>query len=105
MTFKELFESGVGTCQRSNEFTKFGIELVENTKDEISEVVKEMDDRLNGTWKSNEEDDELQNRFWSIFPKKTILPYGHNSREIPLHGEIKSRIGAEFLRQYRNLLE
>ena len=93
MTFKEIFEAGAGKFFWSDEFTKLGIELVENTKDEILEAVMEMDDRLNGTWKSNEEDDELQNRFWSIFPKNNKL-----------HGEIKSRVGAAFLSQNKDLL-
>lgn len=94
MTFKEILESGAGKFLWTEEFTKHGIELVENTEDEILEAAKEMDDRLTGTWKCNEEDDELQKRFWSIFPQNPNL-----------RGEIKSRIGSKFLRQNRNLLD
>jgi hypothetical protein len=57
------------------------------------DVAVEMDERLKGTWQTNEEDEELQRLFWAIFPKSE------------LHGEILSRIGAGFLRQNRELLE
>jgi hypothetical protein len=52
-----------------------------------------MDSRLNGTWVNSPEDDELQKRFWSLF------------RSSQYHGTIVSRIGADFLRENRALLE
>ena len=51
-----------------------------------------MDDRLNGIWETNEEDEELQRRFRALFgPDKLKSP--------------SLRMGAEFLRQNRDLLE
>ena len=50
-----------------------------------------MDDRLKGTWATNEEDEVLQAQFWSLFPK----------------GLLKSpncRIGTKFLRENQDLL-
>jgi len=93
MTFREIFESGTGKFLRTQKFAKHGIELIENTPEEILDVTTEMDGRLKGAWGSTEEDEELQERFWDIFPKSE------------LHGEIYSRIGAEFLRQNQELLE
>jgi hypothetical protein len=52
-----------------------------------------MDERLNGTWQTTEEDETLQHRFWAPF------------RDSPLHGVIRARIGATFLRQHLALLE
>lgn len=101
MTLREIFESGAGIFLESQQFENMGIELIENTPEEIVAVVLEMQERLKGTWRTTDEDEELQKRFWDIFPKNRKSPY--NSR--PLHGIIRSRIGAEFLRQNKALLE
>ena len=53
----------------------------------------EMEDRLSGTWRASDEDEELQQRFWSLY------------RPSELNGVFLSRIGAEFLRQNRELLD
>ena len=52
-----------------------------------------MDERLKGTWQTTEEDEELQQRFWSLF------------KPSELNQVFLSRIGAEFLRQNRELLD
>lgn len=101
MTFREIFESGAGLFLDSQQFENMGIELIENSPEEIAAVVLEMESRLRGTWCTTDQDEELQKRFWDIFPKNGVSPY--NSQ--PLHGEIRSRIGTEFLRQNKALLE
>ena len=92
MTFHEIIKSGAGRFLRTQQFEAMGIELIENTPEEIAALAIEMDERLKGTWQTEKEDDELQQRFWSLFPKSE------------LHGVIKSRIGTEFLRAYLDLL-
>jgi hypothetical protein len=53
-----------------------------------------MYESLNGTLQTTDEDDELQQRFWAFFPKNEI------------HGKIvKIRIGADFLRNNKFLLD
>ncbi len=72
---------------------RYGIEFVENTSEEVTAVVLEMEERLQNTWQATEEDEELQRRFWAIVqPEK---PYA----------EVVTRIGCEFLRQNQKLLE
>ena len=93
MTFREIFDSGVGRLSLTQEFEEHGIELIENTPEEIAAVVVEMDERLKGTWQTTEEDEELQRRFWSMFPPSEW------------HGKILCRIGAGFLRENRDLLD
>ncbi len=83
----------VGRFINAGEYEQAGIEVVDNTQEEIAAVAVEMDERLNGTWLTTEEDEELQSRFWSLF------------KHSELHGVLLSRIGAEFLRQNRDLLE
>jgi putative glycosyltransferase (TIGR04372 family) len=92
MTFHEIFESGVGRYMYARQYEEDGIELIENTPEEIESLAIEMDERLKGTWHTTYEDEELQKRFWDVFPKSE------------LHGEIKSRIGSEFLRENRDML-
>ena len=92
MAFREIYESGAGRFLRTGQYEKLGIELIENTSDEILDVSMEMHQRLNSTWETTEEDEVLQKRFWDTFPKSE------------LHGEFLARIGADFLRENRELL-
>ena len=92
MTVEEIINSGAGRYLHTEKYENMGIELIENTPEEILDVVEEMDQRLKGTWQMTEEDEELQMRFWSYF----------NSSGSP--GVIRSRIGAKFLRQNKELL-
>jgi putative glycosyltransferase (TIGR04372 family) len=93
LRFREILESGIGRFLKSEEYERDGIEVIENTPEEILAAAVEMDERLKGTWETTEEDEELQRRFWSLFEGSE------------LHGEIVSHIGAEYLREYRELLD
>jgi len=96
MTFREIFESGAGLGMSSREDgLGIGVDVIESSPEEIAAVVLEMESRSKGTWQATEEDDELQRRFWAIFPKT-----GHQFA----HGEIRSHIGADFLRKHRDWL-
>lgn len=91
LTFRELGTLGVDRFRRTAEFESAGIELVGNTADEITALVLEMDDRLNGRWIATQEDEELQRRLWQQLRSSETKP--------------AVRMGAEFLRQHRALLD
>ena len=93
MTFREIFESGAAYFDHADQFEKSGIDLIESSPAEISAVILEMESRLDGTWRATEDDKILQSKFWICFPKSKF------------HGEFKSRVGAEFLRMNRKLLD
>lgn len=93
LTFREILNSGVGRFFRTEQYEQSGIEVVENDPAEIMAVAVEIDERLKEIWQTTEEDAELQRRFWSLF------------KPSELHGVIRSHIGADFLRQNRELLE
>lgn len=95
LKLREIFERGVNCFVRTEQYEEAGIEPVENTAEEITALAVEMDERLKGTWQTTQEDEELQKRFWSLFK-----PSFQGA-----HGVIKSRIGADFLRRNRELLE
>ena len=92
MKVREMLESGAGRFDSYKQYEKNGIELISNTPQEIRDVVDEMEKRLNGTWQDNEDDDELQRRFWTYF------------KSSDRHGIVRSRIGAKFLRTNKDLL-
>lgn len=87
LRFQEILESGAGLFLATQEYMENGIEVVENTPEEILAAAVEMEERLNGSWKGTTGDEDLQKKFWSLF------------RGNRLHGFIASRVGAEFLRQ------
>ena len=69
------------------------IEIIKNTAEEITEVVLEMNQRLDGTWIETDEDVELQNRFKKL---REVVPKWQVQEAV--------RIGAAFLRRYQHLL-
>lgn len=93
LTFREIIARGADTWLMADAFKNAGIEVVENSSDEILDLALEMNERLNGTWKPGDEDDILQERYRALFDP------GHPMRRCP------SRVGAMFLRQNKKLME
>ncbi len=62
----EIIESGISRW-RVEKFANSDIEVIDNTEDEILEAVKEMHERVNGTWQISKRDLELQKTFHSQF--------------------------------------
>jgi putative glycosyltransferase (TIGR04372 family) len=71
---------------------KAGIELHDNTVDEIKEAVAEIHARVGGSWTDEKKDVELQGRFWDVFRNHGVLR------------PAKLRIGAAYLRQSERYL-
>ncbi len=101
LTLREIFKRGVGFSLYASDYEFKGIKLIENTAEEIRDVVIEMAERLNGTWRSLENDEALQRSFWKIFSTDTVDAF----QRPPLHGEIRSRFGSAFLRNNRQWLK
>jgi len=92
MTFRESIKAAP-SYMFQDAYERDGIDLVLATPDEISAVAREMDQRLEGVWAGEDEDEELQRRFNSC--------YSPNDQGY----QVPSRIGAEFLRTYSYLLD
>jgi putative glycosyltransferase (TIGR04372 family) len=99
LTLREIFTHGVGFCLDTLVYKSKGVELIENTPEEIRDVAIEMVERLAGTWQEHPDDKVLQQRFWEIFPTDAV-----NTNGVPMHGEIRSRFGADFLRNNKEWL-
>ena len=94
LSLSEIFSNKVGFCLRTSDYERQNIRLLENTSEEIRDVVVEMDERLSGTWVGEKDDDFLQIKFWEMFQICTTPSCAGRH----LHGQFKSRFGAQFLR-------
>ena len=92
LSYKEVIHIGGDRWFNTQNYLDNGIELIENTPEEILEVTKEMNERLDGTWISDPIDKELQKAYRSLFKKRNHI---YN---------FSPRIGANFLRKNQNLL-
>jgi putative glycosyltransferase (TIGR04372 family) len=80
----------------SDSYNDLGVEIIDNTAEEILNAVIEMEERLSGTWIDEPEDLELQDIFWEKFKDSSQF----NER----FGWINpaSRISTSFLRKNYN---
>lgn len=101
LSCSEIFKSRAGFAMSSKEYEFCGVELIENTPEEICDVVFEMVKRLSGNWKIGADDASIQQSFWDIFPKNAVDELIGN----PLHGEIRGLFGSAFLRSNPLLLK
>jgi putative glycosyltransferase (TIGR04372 family) len=92
LAFSEIIQSEIGRFLKTEQYEKAGIELIDNTPEEITSVALEMAGRLKGSWQTTEDDEELQRRFWALFKPND------------LNSVFRARIGTEFVRQNQDLL-
>lgn len=92
LKFREILKSEIGRFIRSENYQRKGIEVIQNTPEEIWDAAEEMAARLEGRWEESEEDKELQAKFQSLYEGDE------------LHNKIKLRMGSKFLRQNKGLL-
>jgi putative glycosyltransferase (TIGR04372 family) len=110
LTFKETYQifqnGGYNVIEKAK---KHGLLFVENTPEDIIEVVDEMLGRINGTWQYSKEDEYLQNIFWEDYPDRfsDIPPFLTvpvlDLKKMPSYNAI--RIGSIYLRKNKFLLE
>jgi putative glycosyltransferase (TIGR04372 family) len=93
LTYKEILDSGAGLYLESKQYENAGIEVIENSSDEILELAREMNMLLDKNYESMEEDEELQRRYISLF-RPNHHCYG-----------TQARIGIYFLRKNIELLD
>jgi putative glycosyltransferase (TIGR04372 family) len=96
--FPELIKRGLDadwlTLEELEQLDRDGIEFVENTESEIFDLACEMNLRLDGMWKPNPEDEELQRRYLALSPARCF-----DGSPFP------GMVGAKFLRLNSHLLQ
>ena len=105
LRFQEIFADprlggypGKGFSNSQEYFGQIGLEIHENTPEEITGIVLEMEQTLRGDFQPSHEDQELQSRLSSILGSAVEL-YPH------LDVYQYTRMGAHFLRTHPELLE
>lgn len=93
LTFTEILTSDVKDLYTPSTLNPLGIEVHDNTPEEILDATREMDERLNGTWQETDEDRRRQAQFWALYRKHTT--------DFPCD----SKIGTAFLRENPNWLQ
>ena len=73
---------------------RLGIELVQNSFSEILDACDEMNQRIDGTWVTTKEDEQLHNEYLNLVSRYSDLPAWNGG----------GRVGTSFLRTYRDLL-
>lgn len=73
--------------------------MVENSAEEILDLVTEMNARLDGEWNETEEDIELQNKFQELY-KQWYEQEGYSENAV-----LRAKVGALFLRKNPFLLD
>ena len=97
MDFKELFSPRIGMAAIQSTYDSENVEVVNNTKEEIKELVEEMLGQCRGGFSCSEEDEEMQRLFKSVTADCGRL-YG------PENAVVNAAIGKKFLRKYAGLL-
>ena len=85
LTFDEIMRAGVAFASSSSEFSKAGIELIENSPEQICKAVVEMDDRINNTISDSPMYNAASDQFWSNYRKILDLKGGI------LHGNLVAK--------------
>ncbi len=93
MKFREMLELGKARAPDTRFYEDRGLEVVENTPEEIRDAVIEKEERIKGCWQARDEDERLQSRFWALYEPNEF------------NQVFNARIGSGFLRQYRDLLD
>jgi putative glycosyltransferase (TIGR04372 family) len=63
---REQIHTGLINCFHMQQYQDMDVDIIDNTPEEITEAVCELECRLDGTWSAMEGDGELQERFWNI---------------------------------------
>ena len=74
---------------------QLGVELIKNTADEILAACNEMNSRIDGTWITTPQDEELQQRYLDLVVKYSDQPTWRGG----------GRVGTQFLRDNQDLLK
>lgn len=98
LSVKEMMQVEKKAGCIGQKYKELGIEVVENSAEEILDLIVEMNGRVDGTWNETPEDVELQEKFQSIY--KEWCRQEHFQESATLH----IKIGAMFLRKNTFLL-
>lgn len=92
LNYDQIINTNIKKYYRTNQYKDENLEVVNNSSEEIKQLVEEMYLRLEDTKTYSNEDDNDQERFFKLFPK--AIDYRKQN----------IRVGAKFIQEYKNLL-
>jgi putative glycosyltransferase (TIGR04372 family) len=112
LSLSEIFSHGLAYTFDTRDFEKKGIQLIDNTEEEIKDAVVEMTNKLEDKMQVNFEDKKLQEKFRNIYALN-IKRYNAYKRidksnvktTTILHDKIKSSFSTQFLKQNKSWLQ
>ncbi len=87
LSIKNILDNGIGRFDQTNQFIESGIELVDNTPEEIRDAVVEMVLRLDKDWSDHWYDENVKDRIDQFYSASQ------------LNGKILSRFGTKFIKE------
>ena len=91
LPYKKVYDDfPVRQLVKTGNWSSVGLDLLQNSSEEIRDAVWEMDQRLNGEWEEKDEDLKLQARYWKMFDP----PRPHTA---------ELQVAATFVRKYPEL--
>jgi putative glycosyltransferase (TIGR04372 family) len=88
---RHLIGRDVARLTRSELIEEAGLKLAANSPEEITQLMTEMNDRIDGTWVSHQDSEKMQEDFWKMFAR--VIGF----EGLRIHGEFRSRFGETFL--------
>lgn len=98
LSINEMMQVEKEVRYNGNKYAEFGIEVIENSEEEILDLVMEMNARLDGEWIDTPQDLELQRKYQSIY--RTWCEQEQYQESATLH----FNVGTMFLRKNTFLL-
>lgn len=98
LSVKEMMEIEKKVKYNGNLYEQYGIEVVENSEEEILDLVMEMNARLDGEWIETPEDIELQEKYQRIYKEWFTKQHYKES------AMLRIKVGTLFLRKNAFLL-
>jgi len=103
LTLKEIFQKKLA-FSLNNDDLKNHFDLVENSPEEIKDLVLEVMAKINDDWKEEKEDPYLQKKFIDVFKKNITNELWSFRTDHKLHNEILGSYSINFLRQNKEWL-
>ena len=67
ISFREIIDKNIIEFHKTEHFQKLDIELIENSSEEITDAIFEMENKLHKKWNKKQEDITFQKEFFKIF--------------------------------------
>jgi len=99
LRLSEMGRNGVAQFSHTDQYQAAGLEVESNSPEEIRDLMLEMFDRLENQWSTRPGDEQRQEKFWKLFSE--VIGEERNI----CHGEIRSRYGAQFLRDNQDWVQ